>query len=410
MSFHRETGARYWACSHQATESVSFSPNLSTVSRAFFRRLHKLSRLMSKIGVAIIGCGGITLQNHLPGLALCPDVRVVALCDANPEVLERAGQAAKAEFSCGDYKEILGRDDVHAVIIATPNFLHAPIALAATAAGKHIFCEKPLAMNFEEARQMYQAAETARVRHMTAFTYRFVPGMRYLKHLVEQGAIGQPYHFRSCRLQDWGQRGVGWRQVAKFAGSGEIGDMLSHRIDFAHLLLGPMTQLVAHTRIFHPNRGGQPSDLEDWVVIVSDFAAGTTGVLESSKIATGQGESMHSQDHVEVNGSEGSLRYDTQRPHEVFVAKKEGKAFERVVVPREFMVWPGSPRDPNQGDPLFVFRYDQNFEFIDAIRNQRRCFASFFDGALVQGVIDAALESERERKWVDVSNLAGALK
>ena len=365
---------------------------------------------MSKIGVAIIGCGGITLQNHLPGLALCPDVRVAAVCDANPEVLKRARELTKAETASENYQDILRRDDVHAVIVATPNFLHAPIAIAAAQAGKHVFCEKPLAMNFAEGRRMYQAAESARVRHMTAFTYRFVPAMRYFKHLVDGGAVGTPYHFRSCRLQDWGQRSVGWRQVAKLAGSGEIGDMLSHRIDFAHLLFGPMTQVMARTRIFHPVRGGQPSDLEDWVVIVSDFASGATGVLESSKIATGQGESMYSQDHVELNGSEGSLRYDTQRPHEILIAKKEGKSFTRVDIPREFLVWPGSPRDPKQGDPLFVFRYDQNYEFIDAIRNERPCFASFFDGALVQGIIDAALRSEQERKWVDVSNLAGALK
>jgi predicted dehydrogenase len=365
---------------------------------------------MSEIGVAIIGCGGITLQNHLPGLALCPEVRVAALCDANPEVLQRARELTKVSVATMDYREVLRREDVHAVIIATPNYLHAPIAIDAANAGKHVFCEKPLAMNFDEARRMFQAAESARVRHMTAFTYRFVPAMRYLKHLVDQGAVGTPYHFRSCRLQDWGQRSVGWRQVAKLAGSGEIGDMLSHRIDFAHLLFGPMTQVVAHTRIFHPARNGQPSDLEDWVAIVSDFANGATGVLESSKIATGQGESMYSQDYVELNGSEGSLRYDTQRPHEVLIAKKEGKTFARTEIPREFLVWPGSPRDPKQGDPLFVFRYDQNFEFIDAIRNRRPCFASFFDGALVQGIIDAALQSERTRQWVDVSNLAKSLK
>src|SRR5688500_13188889 len=134
---------------------------------------------MSTIGVAIIGCGGIALQNHLPGLALCPDVKVVALCDANPEILERARQASPAAACSSDYRELLKRDDVHAVIIATPNFLHEPIVLKAVGAGKHVFCEKPLAMNFDEARRMYQAAESARVRHMTAFTYRFVPGMRY---------------------------------------------------------------------------------------------------------------------------------------------------------------------------------------------------------------------------------------
>ena len=365
---------------------------------------------MNGLGVGIIGCGGITLQNHLPGLALCPGVRVVALCDANPEVLAKARAAVTVQFTCSDYRELLKRDDVHAVIIATPNFLHAPIAIEAARAGKHIFCEKPLAMNFDEARAMYQAAESANVRHMTAFTYRFVPAMRYFKHLVDAGAVGQPYHFRNCRLQDWGQRNVGWRQVAKLAGSGEMGDMLSHRIDFAHMLLGPMTQLVARTRIIHPERGGQPSDLEDWVAILCDFQAGATGVMESTKVATGHNESMYSQDYVEINGSDGSIRYDTQRPHELLVARKSDKKLEPVQLPPEFLVWPGSPRDPKQGDPLFVFRYDQTFEFIDAIRQGRKCFASFREGALTQGVIEAALTSEKERRWVDVSNLVGSLK
>jgi predicted dehydrogenase len=198
--------------------------------------------------------------------------------------------------------------------------------------------------------------------------------------------------------------------VARLAGSGEIGDMLSHRIDFAHILLGPMARLVAHTRIYHPERGGQPSDLEDWVAIISDFQAGATGVMESSKVATGHGESMYSQDYVEVNGAEGSIRYDTQRPHEVLVTKCGEKKLQKVQIPDEFLVWPGSPRDPKQGDPLFVFRYDQTFEFIQAIREQRPCFASFYDGAMTQGIIDAALLSEKEKRWVDVSNLAGELK
>ena len=87
---------------------------------------------------------------------------------------------------------------------------------------------------------MYRAAEAAGVRHMTAFTYRFVPAMRYMKHLVDAGDIGTPFHFRAQRFQDWGDRPMGWRQVKKLAGSGEMGDMLSHRIDYAHHLIGPI--------------------------------------------------------------------------------------------------------------------------------------------------------------------------
>src|SRR6185503_10501623 len=219
---------------------------------------------MAQIGVAIVGCGGIALQNHLPGLALCPNTRVTALCDNDPGTLQRAVQQTGIKVSATNYGEIVTRDDVQAVIIATPNVTHAPIALAAINAGKHVLCEKPIAMNHAEALQMYRAAEAKGVRHMTAFTYRFVPAMRYMAHLVKSGALGQPFHFRSCRLQDWGRRSLGWRQVKKLAGTGELGDMLSHRIDFSQMLFGRMDRLVANLKRFFDDRAGQPSDLDDW--------------------------------------------------------------------------------------------------------------------------------------------------
>src|ERR1700676_2641766 len=104
---------------------------------------------MSTLGVAIIGSGAIALNNHLPGFALCPDTKVVALCDSNSQVLENATRASGITATYQDYHDLLKRDDVQAVVIATPNYLHAPIALAAAAAGKHVMCEKPLAMNLD---------------------------------------------------------------------------------------------------------------------------------------------------------------------------------------------------------------------------------------------------------------------
>src|SRR5947209_4059829 len=118
------------------------------------------------IGIAIIGSGGIALANHLPGFALCPDAKVVALCDTNPKVLAEASQKSGIKATYEDYREALKRDDVNAVVIATPNVFHAPIAHAAFAAGKHVLCEKPIAMNLEEAMGMVRAAEKANVRHM----------------------------------------------------------------------------------------------------------------------------------------------------------------------------------------------------------------------------------------------------
>lgn len=354
------------------------------------------------IGVGIIGSGQIVLANHIPGFALCPDTKVVALCDSNPATLERAQRQTGIAAGYADWRDLIGRDDVDAVVIATPNYLHAPIALAAIAAGKHVMCEKPIAMNLPEALEMYHAAERAGVRHMTAFTYRFVPAMRYMDHLVHSGAVGRPYHFRAQRFQDWGTRNLGWRQVKKLAGAGELGDMLSHRIDYGHLLVGRVDRLVADLRRFVDERDGQPSDVDDWVAILCEYEQEVTGVLESTKLATGRGEGHYGQDVAEVNGSEGSIVYSTQKPLELRIGKRGDKDVQTVAVPREWRVVPGSPRDPDAGDPLASFRYDQDFEFIDAIRSNRPCRPSFREGAQAQAVMDAALESAGQKRWVDV--------
>jgi predicted dehydrogenase len=358
------------------------------------------------IGVGIIGSGGIALANHLPGFTHCPGAKVVALCDSNSTVLEQARARTGIDAVHADYRELIERKDVHAVVIATPNHVHAPIAKAAVAAGKHVLCEKPLALSHAEAVEMLQAAEAAGVRHMTAFTYRFVPAMVYVAHLAASGALGRIYHVRVQRFQDWGQRALGWRQVQALAGSGELGDMLSHRIDFALLLAGPIKRVVAQTRRFIDDRSGQPSDLEDFVGVLADFDNGATGVFESTKLATGRGEGGKSPDYCEINGSKKTLVYRLEHPLEIEIGEVGGAGLLRVPVPEAFLKWPGSTRDPKQGDPLVTFRYDQDAEFIAAIREGRPCRPSFHDGVRAQAVMDAALASVRDGAWATVPETA----
>jgi predicted dehydrogenase len=358
------------------------------------------------IGVGIVGSGGIALANHLPGFAYCTGVKVVALCDSDAGVLERARRQTGIDAVHLDYGELLARPDVQAVVIATPNHVHAPIAKAAVAAGKHVLCEKPLALSHAESLEMLSAAEAAGVRHMTAFTYRFVPAMVYIAHLAASGALGRIYHVRVQRFQDWGQRALGWRQVKALAGSGELGDMLSHRLDFALLLGGPIARVVAQTRRFIDDRDGQPSDLEDAVGVLADFESGATGVFESTKLATGRGEGGKSPDYCEVNGSLKTLVYRLEHPLEIEIGEAGGSGLRRVPVPGEFLKWPGSSRDPNHGDPLVTFRYDQNAEFVAAIREGRPCRPSFRDGVRAQAVMDAALASVRDGAWAAVRTVA----
>lgn len=367
----------------------------------------------SRVGVGVIGVGGISSYVHLPGLRLSPRAEIVALCDTNEELLRERGREYGVSRLVSDYQELLRLPSVDAVVIATPTVLHAPIALAAVAAGKHVLVEKQLAMDYAEALAMYEAAERAGVVHMTAFTYRFVPAMRHLKRLLGEGAIGLPRHVRVARLQDWPEEDIGWRQQKRLAGSGEVGDMGAHRIDFCHDLIGPISGVVALTRTFAPERAGRdgrpvPTDVEDFAAMIAEFApgvgvaAGTVAAFDLSKVTKGRGLGGRGLDDFEVYGTEGTLVYHLNRPTEIELGRPDGP-LEAVPVPRDSLVYPGSPRDPDEGDPTTAFRYDQDVAFVEAIAAGRPALVpSFYDGARCQAVIDAALQSAAERRWVDV--------
>jgi predicted dehydrogenase len=369
----------------------------------------------SKVGVGVIGVGGISSYVHLPGLQLCPDAEIVALCDSNADLLKQKAAQYHVDHIFTDYHDLLQDPAVDAVVVATPTVMHAPIALATIAAGKHVLVEKQLAMNYAEAVQMYQAAQQAGVVHMTAFTYRFVPAMRYLKYLLGKGTIGLPRHLRVARLQEVRDTSLGWRQNRALAGTGEVGDMGAHRIDFCQDLIGPIARVVSLTRTFIPERAGPdgkpiPADVEDFAIFLAEFAEGV-GVeqgaaanFDLSKVAKGREAGGRSLDEFEVYGTEGTLIYHLHLPHEIMIGKPGGK-LESVPVPAEFLVYPGSPRDPSTGEPTTVFRYDEDFAFIQNILHGKTDIPTFYDGMRTQAVIDAVIQSAQERRWVDVADV-----
>jgi predicted dehydrogenase len=179
---------------------------------------------MATVTVGIIGAGGVARSIHLPGLRLCPDVHVAVACSPVPGEAERLGLPS----SYLSHKELLARRDIEAVVIATPTYLHSPIVLDAVRAGKHVLCEKPLALDLQAAEQMYLAAEQAGIVHMTAFTYRFAPAVQYLKHLIDAAALGRLLTVRASYLMALSSHLLGWRSTAAQAGSGVLADIGSH--------------------------------------------------------------------------------------------------------------------------------------------------------------------------------------
>ena len=359
----------------------------------------------NKVRVAIIGAGAVSDYHHVPALRMDPRAEIVAICDASPELLEKRKVDWKIDRVTTDPEVICAADDIDAVIIATPNFTHKPISVAAAKGGKHIMCEKPLGLNAGEVREMYEACRDAGVIHMTAFTYRFAPSMRYLRHLLKSGGLGTPRHFRSQRFLDWPETSWGWRQYKDKAGAGDLFDMTIHRIDFAIDLLGPIKHVCGAVARFAPRTTTPdgstcpPSNVDDWSCLIGEFESGATGVWEGTTLAKGYARGGFGHEWAEVNGSEGSAVYRLHEPNTILVGKT-GADLAPVAVPEEFLKPATSPRDPKQGEPATVFRYDLAWEFISAIVEKRQAVPSFHDGLNAQLVADAVLVAYENKTWV----------
>ncbi len=360
------------------------------------------------VRVGLIGAGGVVRAGHLPSLQRLPGVEILAVADPAPGVAERVATDAGIPHAYLAAEPLLERDDLHAVVIATPNDEHPRLARAAAARGLHILSEKPLAVNLADAQSMLAAAEAAGVVHQTAFNYRFVPAIRWLASRVHAGEIGAPHHFRSQRFQDGGGFALGWRQQKERCGSGELADMMSHRIDFSHWIIGDVTGLFSRLVNLLPERaqrgGGppQPSDVDDWASLLVRFDTGCTGVFEATSLAPGYGQGLQSWDSLEVNGSGGSLKYNMNEPTSLLYSAPGGQ-YAAQPVPPEFLTPPGAPWKTDEADPMTMFRWSQAWEFISAIREGRQAVPSFRDGVAVQRVLDAALRSNDERRWLDLT-------
>jgi len=360
------------------------------------------------VRIAIIGAGAVSDYHHVPGIRLDPRAELVAVCDPNEQLLEQRTSDWGPVRTETDHRQIAGDPDIDAVIVATPNFTHLPITVDCLQGNKHVMCEKPLGLNFEESLRMFHTARDRGLRHMTAFTYRFAPSMRYLKHLTASGQLGVPRHFRSQRFLDWPETSWGWRQSKELAGAGDLFDMTIHRIDFAQDLMGPIQEITGAVAQFTPRdrtpdgEACTPSDVDDWSSLIGRFENGAVGVWEGSTVMKGYHNDGFGHEWAEVNGSEGSAVYRLTDPNNLLLGRS-GESLQSVPVPAEYLVPDGSPRDPAEGEPSTVFRYDLVWEFVSAIVEQRDAVPGFDHGASAQAVADAVLESFEQRQWISVA-------
>ncbi len=373
-------------------------------------------------------------------LPLAP--RMAAICGRDAAAV--AAAAARHGWAAAetDWRALIARDDVQLVDVCTPGDLHAEIATAALAAGKHVLCEKPLANTVAEAERMAQAAERARAAGtvaVTGFNYRRVPALALARRLVGEGRIGALRQVRAAYLQDWladPAFPLTWRLQADRAGSGALGDLGSHLVDLAQYLTGELiTGVSAVTATFTRERplpagagpaGGHPAGrvtVDDAVAFTARLAGGAMATFEATRVATGRKNALR----IELSGERGSLAFDLERLNELqfYETARDGGAvqggkdrdagpggageaagtdgFRRILVTE-----PGHPYLAAWWPPGHVLGWDVTFvhqaaDLVTAIASGTAPEPSFADGLQVQRVLGAVQASAAARSaWVDV--------
>src|SRR5437868_1490553 len=317
-----------------------------------------------------------------------------------------------------DWRKLVERKDIDVIDVCTPNNTHKEIALAAAANGKMILCEKPLAMNAAEGREMVAAVEKAKVPNMVWYNYRRIPAVTLAKRIVDEGRLGKIFHYRAKFLQDWtikadlpqGGQGL-WRLDVAAAGSGVSGDLLAHCIDTAIWLNGRVDRVCALTETFvkermHNLTGKEdPVGIDDACIFMGTFTNGSLANFESTRYARAH-KALYT---FEINGENMSLFWDLHNLHrlQVFDYRDEGRirGWKSVHVPDNS---PDHPYMDKWWVPGLAIGYDASFthqvaDFIQGLESGKPQGPTFKDALETQCVLDAILDSAKSQKWVNVA-------
>lgn len=352
-----------------------------------------MPRTARKLRLGVIGTGSFARTCHIPGLQSHPDAIVVAVCGRGYESARAVADGFGISDVHTDVDELCHRGDIDAVTIATPNASHAAIALSALAAGKHVLCEKPLAMNPAEAHAMLNAAERSGLVHMVAFTFRYGSAVQALKQRVAAGEVGAPYYVR-VQYDGWegldSRRTPGWRDRPELAGGGLLYDRGSHLFDMVRYILGPLEVIGGFVHHLPRLRSGAGGD-EAMAVATDDMAAawfrhanGVRGQWFTSRISPRFAEN----NWLEVIGPQGALRAALSRgtADSLQSSRPEAEAWQTLPLPAAAA----------DGQPHNLGRMMRSF--VDACLRgapDPALDATFHDGVAVQEALDAVLRFDR---------------
>ncbi len=356
---------------------------------------------------------------------LAADLDMHTICGRDPDGVAAAAQELGWRNSATDWTTVVENPEIDVIDITTPNDTHAEIAIAAAKNGKHVLCEKPLALTVEQCREMLNAANQSGIVHMVCHNYRRIPAVAHAKKMIDDGMIGDLFHYRARYAQDWivdPDFPLVWRLQKNVSGSGAHGDINAHIIDLGRYLVGEFSEIcgLMHTFIkYRPleDSTGKSDGLgaagskemgevtvDDTAMLIGRFDNGTLANLESTRFALGR------KNHItlEVNGSLGSLYFDFEDMNRLKffdnTLPEDRQGFSDILVTQ-----PGGAH-PYVGQwwpPGHIIGYEHTFvhtlaDFVSAVAKGTPVQPTFEDGLKNQRVLAAVEESAVNREWVKV--------
>lgn len=381
--------------------------------------MRQMSQTAPEIGVGIVGFGFIgrvhaySYQNQ--SLFYDPPParpRLVGVCTSREESAAKARETGGFEFGTTRFEDLLERDDIDVIDVATPNELHRDEVVAALEAGKHVYCDKPLAVTLEEARQMVAAAD-ARPDLVTgmAFHMRFVPATMRAQQLIADGFLGRVFHFRASYLHAGyadPRRPMSWRLGPH---GGCLADLGSHMIDLMRSLLGEYASVRGTLERWIDERPAErgstemvPVEVDDYVCLQARMQSGALGFIEASRFATGTADDAS----FEIYGERGALRWRMMDPNylDAFDATAPGQmqGFTRIATVQHYPP-PGVLPSPKLPVGWMRFHMHSVHDFLQAVARGEPGTLTLRDGAATQAVDDAVRASSESACWEPVPSI-----
>lgn len=342
-------------------------------------------------------------------------IKLVGVCDINDVNCQKAKEQVEPEMVTTRWQELVEHKEIDIIDCSVPNVFHKDILIAAIQAGKHVYSEKPLALNLAEAREIYAVAEKSNVIHQMTFEYRFIPAMLRAKQLIEDGFLGRPFHFRSVYLHAGyvdATRPISWRLDKKQGGGGALYDIGSHALDLVRFLLGDTGSVYAHSVTFIPERPFEHEPLKKGKVEVDDLTlmllkmeSGCVGTVEASRVATGANDELR----LEIHGEKGALRFNLMEPNWLEIYDRRdpenpiggNRGFKKIETVQRYPK-PAVLPSPKFSVGWMRFHVASQFDFLQRIAEGRQGSPSFYDGLRIQEIMEAGYRASEIKQWVNL--------